>query len=406
MILKAKEATTEIRSTARQRSTLPRLLLVTDSWPEDDTLEGLFLSKLLGIVDSDRLHVMLLSEIGGKSYPLETYSKHSAISPRAFHSLYMETVIAPEFAKRAAEQITARAKSVNADKIWFIIRGQTSAHCAAALAGQTEIPILTQLNEQPNKWLGQRNVRGFAARAVRREVDQAMQNSRVCAVTSETLQTEYIKKLGARAKLLQLGVAETLSKSPAGALNSGDTLTLGMFGYESQTLEMKSLLATLNAVGWRIRSKNVLLRIFGHNAFAQTTNPANIEYLGWRGEKEAIDELAKSDILFCANNLNKKGLPDKTHTAGLPYLLAAGRPIVYSGPLEAPTRILLSQYNAAAMSDSTEEINIDLYNCIDRLIFDTELYEQVAENTHRAFLENYSEKTMTENFERFVLEIA
>lgn len=394
--------TTSKNTSTNSRTRLPKLLLVTDSLPAKNTLEDIFLSKLLQHLGPGNYSVLVLSE-QFKNCPTEKYAKHSPLSLRALHSYATETLIARKFARDLTIKIEDHARKVDAEKIWFLIRGQLSAHCAAAMFA-SELPVVTQIIEQPNKWMGRNNIRGFAAIAIRKELEKAIQNASCWAATSSSTEQDFSKASLAKKHILQDGIDEALAVKPAERLNDNTTLTIGMFGYASQNLEMRSLVKTLNAVGWRIRERDVLLKIFGNDAFAETTKPTNIEYLGWRSEAKTIQELATCDVLFCANNLSKAGMKDRTHTTGLGYLLASGRPIVYLGPDDAPSRELLEQYSAAVISDSEEEVNITLFNSFDRLIFDPDLYRETAKNTARAFAENYSESVMLENFERFILE--
>lgn len=395
---------TEINRSS-SRAKLPKLLLVTDTLPPKNTLEEIFLSKLLNWLGSENYSVLEISE-HFKNCPAEKYAKHSPLSLRALHSYAAETFSGPAFARDASSKIQDYAGKVDAQKIWFLIRGQTSAHCAAAMTS-SKLPVLTQIVEQPNKWMGRNNIRGFAAIAIRKEIEKAIQNASSWSTTSTRTEHDFSKTIpvptGNRF-VVQESVAESLVVKPATRLNDDETFTIGMFGYGSQNLEMLSLVKTLNAVDWRIRNRDVLLRILGNDAFAETTRPTNIEYLGLRSEAQMIRELSACDVLFCANNLSKAGMKDRTHTTGLAYLLASGRPIVYLGPDDAPTRELLEAHSAAVVCDSDEEVNISLFNCFDRLIFDPELYRNTASNTAQAFTERCSQTVMFENFARFIRE--
>ncbi len=120
---------------------------------------------------------------------------------------------------------------------------------------------------------------------------------------------------------------------PASSLNNGNSISIGIFGKNVKSWELESLLSTLDAVNWRIRDKDVSIKVFGNDVCIETTRPVKIEYFGWCGEKATLEALAQCDMFYCSNVLAKRHqeIIEQTSLSELPFLLAARQPVIYFG---------------------------------------------------------------------------
>lgn len=149
--------------------------------------------------------------------------------------------------------------------------------------------------------------------------------------------------------------------------------------------EWSCLLATLDHVNWQVRNRKVSLKLIGGKFSIQSTKPVDIEYLGIHSAQKTIDLLSTFDILYCPQKF------DHTHrskeTTILPvelrYFLASGRPTLIHAPSYALSSKLLLPAHACAKSQSHEAVNIELYNALDRLTFDSDYYATICSNANK-----------------------
>lgn len=156
-------------------------------------------------------------------------------------------------------------------------------------------------------------------------------------------------------------------------------------GIESSGKEWKALPATLNKVDLQIRGHRIVLNYFGNKFACRCTFSTEVRYFGLLEEEKLQEMLEKSDIVYCSQSFESE-LKKKTRErlpAELPMLLGSGRPLLFQGPPYTKTSSILKSQNAAAICHSKESVNVELYHCLDRLIFDREFREQLTASALR-----------------------
>ena len=155
--------------------------------------------------------------------------------------------------------------------------------------------------------------------------------------------------------------------------------------------EWKCLFETLDRVGWKVREKPVKVKILGEKFRLDWDKPVDVQYLGLHGQKDTIEILGTIDILYCPQVFSREMETEVRSQlpAELLYFLASGRPIVLHAPEYAAATQLLKPKEAAAFSQSSSPVNIELYNCLDRLTFDSDFYSSITKNARELFDNNF-----------------
>lgn len=149
----------------------------------------------------------------------------------------------------------------------------------------------------------------------------------------------------------------------------------GMNGWELQCL-----ISTFEKASWQIRDHRLALMIFGGDFGFDCKSAMDIRFVGLPSKAKVEQMLSTADIVYCAQTLDPKYAEFvRSHLPSeLAPFLASGRPLVFHGPEFAAAAELLSAHNAAVFCHSYEQLNVELYNCFDRLIFDSEYYKNIA----------------------------
>jgi hypothetical protein len=128
----------------------------------------------------------------------------------------------------------------------------------------------------------------------------------------------------------------------------------------------------------------------------------NIEYLGWRSQKETIEIFENSDLLYCPywfdpnfEMESKLSFPSK-----LSSYLASGRPVLFHGPDYSSPGRFLKENQAAALCFSLDANLLKV--TIEKFILDDEYYEAICVNGRKAFDNFLSMDCMEKNFREFL----
>jgi glycosyltransferase involved in cell wall biosynthesis len=229
-----------------------------------------------------------------------------------------------------------------------------------------------------------------------------MRSSSSCAVASWAMADRYNELYACNAIPVIPSLDHSWSVAPAKSIHNRDTVIIGFAGQLYAEAEWLNLLLMFEKVNWIISKKKIILRVLGRSLHVTANSVHNIEFLGWHNQLETIRLLSETDMLYCPYWSNpvfheeaRYSFPSKLTT-----YLAAGRPVFFHGPAYAsPARFLL-EHDAAIFCHDLSPVNI--YNCIERLIRDDELYERLASNGHKAFQTCLTIDIMRKQFEKFI----
>ncbi len=126
-----------------------------------------------------------------------------------------------------------------------------------------------------------------------------------------------------------------------------------------------------------------------------------MQFVGVTSRERTEQILSSAQIMYCSQRFEPKfAAHARSHVPPeLSLFLKSGRPLVFHGPDYAAPVELLKSKNAAAFCHSCELVNVELYNCFDRLLFDKEYYAELATNglhaAQHALIANISQEQLS-----------
>lgn len=162
--------------------------------------------------------------------------------------------------------------------------------------------------------------------------------------------------------------------------SESNTLTIAAANAGKDNWEWKCLLSTLDKVAWKIRDRRVSLIVFGEEFGFDRNASLDVRFVGKSSRERTEQILSTAQIMYCSQSFEPK-FAERTRSYIPPELslfLKSGRPLVFHAPAYAAPVDFLKTHKAAVLCHSCEPVSVELYNCFDRLIFDSEYYEEIA----------------------------
>lgn len=162
--------------------------------------------------------------------------------------------------------------------------------------------------------------------------------------------------------------------------NSESTITIAAVNASKDNWEWKCLLSTFDKVNWQIRRRRLDLIVFGEEFGFDRNAAVDIRFFGVSSREKTEQILSTAQIMYCSQSFDPE-FAERTRSNVPPELslfLRSGRPTVFHAPIYAASVDFLRTHKAAALCHSSGPVSVELYNCFDRLIFDSEYYEQMV----------------------------
>ncbi|MBA3992058.1 MAG: glycosyl transferase [Cyanobacteria bacterium DS2.3.42] len=392
-----------------------KFLLLTDIPPCRNFTAGLVLDQLCSFLPAGSvscftvLNRELDPEITHADIPIKIVSKPKEHKPRhlpgkigALESFLAEKYTEKVTVKKIARQAAEFGTQFGADAVWCVVQGQTMIRLANQVADLMNVPLLTEVWDPPTWWLRANKVDSWSQNLILADFASAMKKSVRFAAASWAMAESYESLYGCRSITVIPSLDAALAKPPATGMNKEDELTIGMAGQLYSSKEWENLLLTLKHAQWKIGNRNVKIKVLGRAVTFQSNSPMNVEYLGWRTQAESIDILSQMDVMYCPYWFDPvfKEEASLSFPSKLTTYLATGRPVFFHGPDYASPAKFLKQHNAAVLCHDLARS--DIYNQLDRLVSNAELYRQTAENGSKAFHQHLTLDIMRKQFAEFL----
>lgn len=312
---------------------------------------------------------------------------------------YIEEYIVP----RLIDEVVAFGKKQKVDRIWAILQGQTIIRMSVKVARKLQVPLYTQVWDHPLWWVEDCKLDRWSKRSILKQFDEAIFNSRCCAVASYEMEKNFVEKYNTKAIPIIASINEDYIKPiEKYEIKGKNELVIGMAGQIYAKREWFALLQTLDRLGWRIGKQNIKVRFWGRKDALTTENRSNIEYMGYRSQPEVIEMLSECDILYCPyfsekeyEIIAKTSFPSKLTT-----YLAAGKPIFFHGPSYASPAIFLEEHDAGIVCTS---LNIDeIEQALTHMVENQDRCNQVINNGHNILVKEFTMASLKEKFLQFI----
>lgn len=403
------------RTTGEIKGKSKKFLLLTDIPPCRNFTAGLVLDQLCSFMPEGSISCFTVlnreldPEITHKEIKTQIVSKPKEHKTRRLPGRLgaLECFLAEKYTdkvtvSRIARQAADFGKKFGADAVWCVVQGQTMIRLANQVADLMNVPLLTQVWDPPTWWLRANKVDSWSQKLILADFASAMKKSERLAAASWAMAESYERLYGCQSIPVIPSLDAALAKPPAERMNKDDELTIGMAGQLYSAAEWENLLLTFKHANWKIGKRNVKVKVLGRSLSLISNAPMNVEFLGWRSQEESIEVLSQLDVLYCPYWFDPvfKEEASLSFPSKLTTYLAAGRPVFFHGPEYASPARFLKQHNAGALCHDLARTSI--YNELQKLADDADLYRQLAKNGSNAFHEHLTLATMRKNFAEFL----
>jgi glycosyltransferase involved in cell wall biosynthesis len=288
------------------------------------------------------------------------------------------------------------------DAVLAVLQGQTMIHLAAPLAKGLGAPLYTLVWDPFSWWCRGHGVDVHTARLGHARFDATIKASEACAVASWAMAEHYEKRYGVRSVPVIASHEAKVGRSPPPVLHDPARVVIGMAGQFYASSEWDQLMIALDCAGWQVGGKPVFIRTMGGAPPPSSIPPARLEYLGWKAQPEMVAALSECDILYCPypfteamSEVSQLSFPSK-----LVAYFAAGRPAIFHGPLDSSPARYITEREAGLCVGTAFASSI--YNAVERVVCEPDLFRRLAENGQRAFRDDFTLESMRRNFYDFL----
>lgn len=313
--------------------------------------------------------------------------------------IYVETFLIPKITK----DIIKFTQVHKVEKIWAILQGQTMITIAHELSVKTKIPLHSQVWDSFEWFAKATKIDRFTTKIIYKKLNRVLQKSKSCACASWEMAEKYINKYKIPCYPVISGIDKSWKiKNPQG---SKDVIIIAMAGQIYAGRELLTLLDILDELKWNFEGKKIIFRYLGYNfldSYFSGHNPRNIEYMGYRPQRETIKILSECDLLYCPYwfDLNFKEECSTSFPSKLSTYLAAGRLVLFHGPDYASPSKFLERYDAGVLCNQPGRDN--LKNCLLDIMQNPQKYSHILKNAEIAFDKYLTTDYMKEQFSKFI----
>ena len=392
-----------------------KILLLTDIPPTKSLTAGIFLENMLRHLPEDSVvcYTVLNRQLSPKvsdnlkgmpimitPKPLEDWGVRKFGS--SLLSFSMELVISTLQIPKIVNDIVKFGRLHDVDRIWATLQGQTMIRLALPVAKKLQIPLYSQVYDSPTWWMKANKVNSIISRNVINIFGKTLRESRKCALASWAMVDQYRLLYGTRGIPMVSCLDTDLARQPAKEYSSKRDLIICMAGQLYASAEWHVLLKALDNLDWKINDKLVKIRYMGEWLSIGGNKPRHIEYLGWRSPEEIIEIASTSDICYCPYWFDpdfeleaKSSFPSK-----LPLYFASGRPVLFHGPNYSSPAKFVQSHDAAYVCETLDSSMVK--NKLIEIASDIYTYRRIAENAHKAFMENLTDLQMKQRVRDFL----
>jgi hypothetical protein len=397
-----------------------KVLLISDIPPCDDFTAGIVLSAMVRFlprgsiccfaVVNPLVPLRMSPEFGG--IPVEFHRKpieNWAWLPHKFPVNWIssltswagETYTGATTVKSLIAQGIEFGRKQQVDRVWAVLQGQTTIGMALAVAEGLNVPLHSQVWDPFSWWAKANYLDGRTTRKIRDLFDETIRRSAAVATASHPMAREYRDRFSVKAIPLILSYPRTMACLPVASPRAGEPIKIGMAGQFYAADEWSQLLAALVAADWMVLGCRVSIIVMGPTR--PPSMPANnVMFLGWKTQIEAIKLLADCDFLYCPypfdpsmEEVARQSFPSK-----LVLYLAAGRPIIFHGPIYSTAAQYITDKACGVLATSLSAEHI--LHEIAQLVGNHQLYADMASKAQQAFLEDFTLESMARSFGDFI----
>lgn len=287
--------------------------------------------------------------------------------------------------RKIEKEIIEFAEGKKFIKVWCILQGQTMIRLASNLLNKLKFPLHVQVWDHPEWWLKANNADPLTKKKVVLLYNHLIKECKVLGTASYEMSRMYNKIQPNNIPLVASLNAGVIQFGYEGK-NNDSVIRIGVAGQLYANQEWNGLLDALDLMNWKANNKTVFVRYIGYCVLSTGHRKVNIEFLGYRSQKETIQLLSECDILYCPYFFDKQYdiIARTSFPSKLTTYLAAGKPVLFHGPSYASPAIFLKDNNAALICDTLDASEVAAI--LRRLLVNQEQHDAMVINGHKAFM--------------------
>ncbi|HET6422249.1 MAG TPA: hypothetical protein VFG20_01120 [Planctomycetaceae bacterium] len=339
------EATATFESPATTQ--VSRYLLLTGTAPGEPGVGGVILKDIIEQSGRDRWNCCWLAPRQGPQLPFWSAIRTKVIN-RRFETGYRPLPgIAGEMISAAALKVRRWGMISNAQwtaleccRDWqpevlvAVLESPAVIETVRQLQQVCRIPVRSIVWDDVDVLCRQAYFDRWTCRRMERTFGDVLRGSERVAVICETMQREYHRRYGVESTIIRHGVVPIADSEDGQESSSRDEYHIGFAGSNTAPDCLRSLVEGLDAVGWQIDGRDVILRILGARYLLDSRKAQRIEYFGWRPVEETRTRLSECDLLYLPQTFadDNRTFAELSFPTKLSTYLAARRPILLHAP--------------------------------------------------------------------------
>jgi glycosyltransferase involved in cell wall biosynthesis len=271
-------------------------------------------------------------------------------------------------------------------------------YMASRLGQGLGLPLVLMVQDPPERWAEENRFDPISRQILMRRFAEDMRLAVRVGTASENMRVEYLRRYGKDSLVLIHGVHPSLRHPVARVVRQSGELVIGVAGNLYCATEWHALLGALDSVNWTIANRRVRIRVMCPDLLLYRQRRINIEFLGWRPMREALDLLAEADLAYLPYFFDERFrltvqlcFPTK-----LTAYLAAGIPVLFHGPEDSSPVRFFDRYPVGACCHTLAPEGI--IKCLRRFVEDPDFYSRSAQACVHALDEELNLRVFLERF--------
>ncbi len=298
-------------------------------------------------------------------------------------------------------QIVHWARKHEPHKLWAVTDSLIVIFAARLIAKVFGIPIYTHILDIAEHECSRRMIDRLSAALVMREFKSLLHASKNIGVVSGGMAEHYASWGNNNFVVMRHGVSPSQGADASAHLMGDDVFRIGFSGSLYALDAWAALLAALDELQWRIEGRRIIIRLFGAKPPPLGYRPANIEWMGWRQEREVVDMLSTCDICYLPYPFGAKWRDVVRTSFATKYsaYAATGRPVLVHAPAESSIALFCAEHGAGFNLDSLDTAAIV---CTLKKLQDKKLLGQLEAGARDALNGPLSAKYNLTQFRKFM----
>lgn len=305
-------------------------------------------------------------------------------------------------AKSAARTITQQLPRNDFRVIWAVLDSPATILMARQLAKKLDLPIVGFVMDASEQVSQMYYHDPLTTHYLRRESDAILRSALACGVAGETMKECYESQYGIPCEILRQGAVETDQEEIRPTAKDPSRLLIGFAGTITAPDALAAFRKALDAFGWKVNGRSVVMRLVGSKCEMRATGPQQIEYFGWRSRNETAALLSECDLLYLPQPFTEAHRPfaELSFPNKLMAYLPSQKPIFLHGPPHASLVSFLKSYQVGVACLSLD--SVDIVQSLAAMANNPDLANKAATESRRAITEELNAETLAKNVRRLL----